>query len=139
MMANARHRHPLPFYAPMKSPFFAKLTLLFAVLISSSAFAQSGEDPVSIFDGKTLDGWEYDPAVWRVEDGVITGGSRAEKIKANYFINTKKRYQNFELKMTIKCSGDPATGLINSGIQIRSERVGGGTHMSGYQVDCGDW
>lgn len=122
----------------MKSPFFAKLTLLFAVLISSSAFAQSGEGPVSIFDSKTLDGWEYDPAVWRVEDGVITGGSRAEKIKANYFINTKKRYQNFELKMTIKCSGDPATGLINSGIQIRSERVGGGTHMSGYQVDCGD-
>ena len=122
----------------MKFPSLAHLTLLFAALASTFAFAQSGEGPVSIFDGQTLEGWDYDPAVWRVEDGVITGGSRTEKVRANYFISTQKRYQNFELKMTIKCSGDPATGLINSGIQIRSERVDGGTHMSGYQVDCGE-
>jgi hypothetical protein len=44
------------------------------------ASAQVANGPVSIFDGKTLDGWEYDPAIWRVEDGVITGGSRTEKI-----------------------------------------------------------
>ncbi|MEQ1852641.1 MAG: family 16 glycoside hydrolase, partial [Chthoniobacteraceae bacterium] len=93
--------------------------------------------PVSLFDGKTLDGWDYDPAIWRVEDGMITGGSTTEKIKANYFICTKRSFQNFELRMRIKCSGDPATGLINSGIQIRSLRVPGGAHMSGYQVDCG--
>ena len=35
--------------------------------------------PVPIFDGKTLEGWDYDPAVWRVEDGMITGGSTTEK------------------------------------------------------------
>lgn len=93
--------------------------------------------PVSLFDGKTLDGWDYDPKVWRVEDGMITGGSRTEKIRENFFIATKKSYQNFELVMKIKCSGDPATGMINSGIQVRSVRVPGGNHMSGYQVDCG--
>jgi putative membrane-bound dehydrogenase-like protein len=93
--------------------------------------------PVSLFDGKSLDGWDYDAAIWRVEDGVITGGSRTEKITANYFIATKRSFQNFELKLKIKCSGDPATGMINSGIQIRSVRVPGGHHMSGYQVDCG--
>ena len=93
--------------------------------------------PVPLFDGKSLEGWDYDPAIWRVEDGMITGGSTTEKIKANYFICTKRSYQNFELRMKIKCSGDPATGLINSGIQIRSVRVPGGAHMSGYQVDCG--
>jgi putative membrane-bound dehydrogenase-like protein len=92
-------------------------------------------EPTSLLDGKTLDGWDFDPSMWRVEDGVITGGSTTEKIKKNDFISTKKSYQNFELKLKIKCSGDPKTGLINSGIQIRSIRDG--TAMSGYQVDCG--
>lgn len=94
-------------------------------------------EPVSLFDGKTLDGWDFDPKIWRVEDGVITGGSSTEKIRENHFITTKKSFQNFELKLKIKCSGDPKTGMINSGIQIRSVRVPGGAHMSGYQVDCG--
>jgi putative membrane-bound dehydrogenase-like protein len=94
-------------------------------------------EPISLFDGKSLDGWDYDPKIWRVEDGMITGGSTTEKIKENYFICSKKNYQNFDLKLKIKVSGDPKTGLINSGIQIRSLRVPGGAHMTGYQVDCG--
>jgi putative membrane-bound dehydrogenase-like protein len=94
-------------------------------------------EPVSLFDGKSLDGWDYDPKIWRVEDGMITGGSTTEKIKENHFICSKKNYQNFELKLKIKVSGDPKTGMLNSGIQIRSLRVPGGAHMTGYQVDCG--
>ncbi len=105
------------------------LTLLWIPLSSVA-------EPVSLFDGKTLDGWDYDPAVWRVEDGCITGGSTTEKIPKNFFISTKRSFQNFELRMKIKCSGDPKTGMINSGIQIRSVRAEGGA-MSGYQVDCG--
>ena len=42
---------------------------LLALLFTTSAHAQ----PVSLFDGKTLEGWDFDPAMWRVEDGVITG------------------------------------------------------------------
>ncbi|MEQ1860805.1 MAG: family 16 glycoside hydrolase [Chthoniobacteraceae bacterium] len=93
--------------------------------------------PVAIFDGRTLDGWDYDPKIWRVEDGMISGGSTTEKIRENHFIATKKSYANFELRLKIKCGGDPATGMLNSGIQIRSLRVPGGAHMSGYQIDCG--
>ncbi len=107
--------------------------ILALLLITTALHAE----PVSIFDGKTLDGWDFDPKIWRVEDGMITGGSTTEKIKENHFICTKKNYQNFELKLKIKVSGDPKTGLINSGIQIRSLRVPGGAHMCGYQVDCG--
>lgn len=111
----------------------------FLLLFTCTSWITAAE-PVSLFDGQTLKGWDYDPAVWRVEDSVITGGSRTDKIKENYFICTNKSYQNFDLRLKIKCSGDPATGLINSGIQIRSLRVPGGNHMSGYQVDCGkDW
>jgi hypothetical protein len=102
-------------------------------LLFSASFALA--DPISLFDGKSLDGWDFNPQMWRVEEAVITGGSTTEKIKANDFISTKKSYQNFELKLKIKVSGDPKTGMLNSGIQIRSIRQGGG--MSGYQIDCG--
>ena len=61
----------------------------------AAAFAQ----PVSIFDGKSLNGWDFDPKIWRVEDGMITGGSTTEKCKENVFICTKKSYQNFDLKL----------------------------------------
>ncbi len=132
---TANHDDPsiLPTLITMKLPFITLLALSLLVASGASALAQ----PVSLFDGNTLAGWDYDPAVWRVEDGLITGGSTTEKIKENFFIATDKSYQNFELKLTIKCGGDPATGMINSGIQIRSVRVRGGNHMSGYQVDCG--
>jgi putative membrane-bound dehydrogenase-like protein len=99
--------------------------------------AADGE-PISLFDGKTLEGWEFNPNLWRVEGGAITGGSTTTKMSHNDFISTKKSFQNFELRMKIKCSGDPKTGLINSGIQIRSMRIPGGGHVSGYQVDCGE-
>ncbi len=108
-----------------------RLALLSVLLVPFVLHAE----PVSLFDGKTLDGWDFDPAMWRVEDGVITGGSTTEKIKKNDFISTKKSYMNFELKLKIKVSGDPKTGMLNSGIQIRSVREG--SAMSGYQVDCG--
>ncbi|MBK8092151.1 MAG: DUF1080 domain-containing protein [Verrucomicrobiaceae bacterium] len=109
-----------------------RLALLSVLLVPFVLHAE----PVSLFDGKTLDGWDFDPAMWRVEDGVITGGSTTEKIKKNDFISTKKSYQNFEMKLKIKVSGDPKTGMLNSGIQIRSVRAEHGA-MSGYQVDCG--
>jgi putative heme-binding domain-containing protein len=108
--------------------------LIFAFLFTTTVLHAERE---SLFNGKTLDGWEFNPKIWRVEDGIITGGSTTEKIKHNDFISTKRSFQNFDLRLKIKCSGDPKTGLINSGIQIRSVRVPGGHHMSGYQVDCG--
>jgi putative membrane-bound dehydrogenase-like protein len=107
--------------------------LLSLLLLTTALHAE----PISLFDGKSLDGWDYDPKIWRVEDGMITGGSTTEKIKENHFICSKKSYQNFDLKLKIKVSGDPKTGMLNSGIQIRSLRVPGGAHMTGYQVDCG--
>ena len=40
-----------------------------------------------IFDGKTLDGWEYDPVYWTVKDGAIVGEITPETIlKNNTFI-----------------------------------------------------
>jgi hypothetical protein len=111
---------------------------LSAVLfVAASAFAQ----PVPLFDGKTLDQWESIAArvdgapMWRVEDGVITGGSRTQTIKANDFLATRGSYGDFELKLKVKITG---MGFVNSGVQIRSQRAERGGEMIGYQVDAGD-
>src|SRR5207244_3423415 len=39
---------------------------------------------ISLFNGKDLAGWDGDPAVWRVENGAISG--KAEKIARNTFL-----------------------------------------------------
>lgn len=42
---------------------------------------------VSIFDGKSLAGWDGDPRLWRVEDGAIVGETTAElTTKHNTFL-----------------------------------------------------
>jgi len=117
----------------MKS--FPEILALAALSISSLGFAE----PVAIFDGKTLDGWESPtPKLWKVNNGIITGGDGTTKIPHNDFLCTKKSYQNFTLRLMIRLTGDPATGLINSGIQIRSQRVPKKKEASGYQCDYGD-
>ncbi len=92
----------------------------------------------SLFDGQSLAGWEGDKQWWRVENKTITGGSTTEKIPRNFFIATTRSFQNFDLRLQLKLTGDPQTGMINSGVQIRSLRVPADTEMSGYQVDAGE-
>ncbi len=110
---------------------------LFIFGILAVHFQQSSAQPkeVPLFDGETLEGWDFTKGVWRVEDGAVTAGSYEKKFPRNEFICTKRVYANFELELKIKCSGAPKTGLINSGIQIRSSRKG--KRVTGYQIDCG--
>ena len=108
-----------------------RLVALLFLLAASAAHAA----PVPIFDGKSLEGWEGDAKLWRVADGMITGGSLTEKVTHNDFLATVKRYANFDLRLKIKLSG--TEGFINSGIQMRSLRAPGSPEMSGYQVDYG--
>ena len=101
--------------------------------------ASEQDKPTALFDGKTLDGWEFienDKEWWTVQDGAITGGSLTEMVPHNTFLSTEESFQNFDLTLKIRIRG--AGGFINSGIQIRSIRVPGSSEMKGYQVDAGD-
>jgi len=87
---------------------------------------------ISLFDGKSLDGWVQrgGKAKYAVEDGVIVGSSVPNT--ANSFLCTKKDYGDFELQLDFKV--DPE---LNSGVQIRSEskpEVKNG-RVHGYQVE----
>lgn len=87
----------------------------------------------SIFDGKTLKGWDGDPRFWRVENGTIIGESTKEKeVKPNTFLIWRGgQPKDFELKVEYKMNS------TNSGIQYRSVELPdvGKWVLKGYQAD----
>ena len=88
---------------------------------------------VSIFDGKTFEGWEGPLNAFRIEDGAIVGGTLKAPIPRNEFLSTAREYGDFELRLKFRLFGkDP-----NAGVQFRSRRVPNSNEMSGYQADLG--
>jgi len=100
--------------------------------VASAAQCGVESEWISLFNGKNLDGWEGNPAVWRVADGHIEGkGPSAYK---QYLSNTNHVFENFILETKFF----PVKG--NSGINYRchaytkKERP---YEVSGYQCDIG--
>jgi hypothetical protein len=101
----------------------------------SAAGAVSSTTNPELFNGRDLGGWDGDPAVWRVRDGAIVGGS-LEGNPRNEFLATTRRYKNFVLVLEYKLVG--TEGFVNGGVQFRSVRVAQpANEMSGYQADIG--
>ncbi|MBO0798741.1 MAG: DUF1080 domain-containing protein [Blastocatellia bacterium] len=146
----------------MKNPVVISITLLVAALLTfQAAFSPTtkaqqtrpasprggigrgpGIEPLvlddhtgfeSIFDGKTLKGWDGDPAFWRVENGEIIGESTPEKpIKINTFLIWRGgKPGDFELKVEYRINS------TNSGVQYRSVELPqvGKYVLKGYQAD----
>lgn len=89
------------------------IVLASAAILGSIGWADD-EAWLSLFDGKTLDGWEIRGgfAKYKVEDGMIVGST--VEGSPNTFL-CKGEYQDFELELEVKC--DPR---LNSGVQVRS-------------------
>lgn len=127
------------FYALENTKSGLYLSLLLCLFfLNSSVYGQ--EQTVSLFDGQTLKGWKVFPSefqeIWKVKDGVIIGGDGEKKIAENNYLHTEKEYEDFEFRCLFRLSGDPSTGMINSGIQYRSKIEDG--NMVGYQADIGN-
>jgi hypothetical protein len=82
-------------------------------VVGWSASQESGW--VSLFDGKTLQGWSVHSgfAKYAAQDDAIVG--TAVEGSPNSFLCTDKEYGDFVLEFEVKC--DPA---LNSGVQFRS-------------------
>lgn len=117
---------------------FISAGLILAVLLTTgsqiSCVAQKKEKGyVSIFDGKSLKGWDGDPKYWRVENGNLVGEITPETLlKTNSFIIWKGgEPADFELKGSVKIA---TAG--NSGINYRSEQLTDVPFaLKGYQAD----
>jgi hypothetical protein len=106
------------------------------LLVSMTLFCAAAQEPgfVSMFDGKTLDGWDGDPRVWSVRDGTIVGSTDGVKLDGNSFLITKRDYSDFILRADTKLRNH------NSGIQFRSEALPNWV-VRGLQADMaeGNW
>jgi opacity protein-like surface antigen len=107
---------------------FTTLTLTLALAVTAAAPAAAA-DWVSLFDGKTMSGWENVPlkagntSKWEVKDGALTGTGEASML-----YSPKGTYQNFRYRAEIKINDKG-----NSGMYIRCpEKKGSFNH--GYEI-----
>jgi len=95
-----------------------------AALVQPVDGAPNDTAMVSLFDGRTLKGWEVRPPeyakkCWRVEDGIILGENDRGPGSDLW---TKKTYRNYELELEFKTlSEDYDTGVFlrGSGHQVQ--------------------
>jgi hypothetical protein len=105
---------------------------LLAALALTPSTARAADDEksgwVSLFDGKTLSGWESlelpnqkQPSKWEVVDGTLVGSGGQSMI-----FSPKGGYKNFKFRAEVKINDKG-----NSGMYFRTPK--GNTFMNGYE------
>ncbi len=123
-----------------------KKTLIFLASLLCMQGGLADSEPVSLFDGETLQGWkalnERNAKYWSVKDGIIEASNGDERLPENIYLASEKEYGDFEFSCKFRLNGDPKNGFINGGIQYRSPII---KHPNedlmlsvGYQADIGD-
>ena len=123
------------------------LTLVFSVLASSTLlFAQESgatvtppptkETPegfVSLFDGKTLNGWAGDDKYWSVENGCVTGRSTAETPVpySMYLVWQGEPVGDFTLLADFRIDAGGNSGIEYRAWKDETRNFG----LNGYQAD----
>ena len=112
--------------------------LLLALCVRASADSKTAEplppEPQGaeqLFNGKDLSGWDGDPRLWTVKEGVLRGETTAENpAKGNTFIIWKGGTAgDFDLRLKFRSSS-----TNNSGVQYRSRHVTDGKVNNAWVV-----
>lgn len=109
------------------SRIFIAVVAAMTLLATSTVTAQE-EKWVSLFDGKTLEGWEKigkDTSKWEVKDGALAGSGDASML-----VNTSGPYKNFRYRAEVKINDKG-----NSGLYFRTTRKPGFTDGYEAQID----
>lgn len=65
-----------------------------------------------IFDGKSFTGWDADPSIWRIEDGLMIGETLEDKPKGNnYVVYHGDKTRDFDLKLQMKIEKGGGGGI----------------------------
>lgn len=113
------------------------LTVLAALSLSTVLFAADppalpdGGDMKPLFNGKDLTGWDGDPRLWTVKDGVVRGETTKESAaKGNTFLIWKDgTVKDFDLRFSFRMSA-----ANNSGVQYRSQHITEGKVSNAWVV-----
>jgi len=100
--------------------------------------ADSEEGFVTIFDGKTFNGWKFgdeSAKSWRIEDGALVAqGQRSHA----YYVGDEKPFKDFEFKVDVMT--EPGS---NGGIYFHTKYQESGWPKAGFEcqvnVTQGDW
>lgn len=107
-------------------------------LLPLAAFAQTEEGFVSLFDGKTFNGWKTATEhtnTWKIEDGAfVTGGDRCHL----FYVGDGQPFKNFELKVDVMTAPNS-----NGGIYFHTKYQDTGWPAAGFEcqvnVSHSDW
>lgn len=112
--------------------FFKLLPILCAgllvTIVSASSFGADEPVWISLFDGKTMEGWERvgnEESVWEVKEGALSGSGPASML-----VCTKGPYKNFKYRAEVKISDGG-----NSGLYFRTTRKPGFSDGYEAQID----
>jgi hypothetical protein len=97
---------------------------------SAAAALDAASEWKSLFDGKSLNGWEAhgDAEDWRVENGaLVCGGTVAG------WLGTTDTFSDFVLRLEFR-----GAARVNSGVFLRSEKQGQ-PHVTGYELQIWDY
>lgn len=113
---------------------FFVISISVVLLRGSEISEKDSEGFVSVFDGKTLNGWEPMPKKevpsWSVQGGLIVGDGNKG---TGYLTYQKKEIADFELKLSYRFPGKG-----NSGISIRARKDESGRRQyQSYHADLG--
>jgi hypothetical protein len=65
-----------------------------------------------IFDGKTFNGWDADPAIWRIENGIMVGETfEGKPFGNNYIVYRREKTRDFDLKLQMKIEKGGGGGI----------------------------
>ena len=112
------------------------LTTFAIATLFAAGFAVAAEPDnegfVSLFDGKTFDGWKINekPDTWKIVDGAFVANGPKSHL---FYVGTEKEplkeYKNFELR--VDCKTGPNS---NGGIYFHTKYQDGGWPYHGFEV-----
>ena len=107
--------------------FIVAVTAILSLATAMSAIAED-EKWITLFDGKSLDGWEKvgnERSVWEVKEGSINGSGPPSML-----VCTKGPYKNFRYRAEVKINDHG-----NSGLYFRTTRKPGFTDGHEAQIN----
>jgi hypothetical protein len=87
-------------------------TIVTVLVVCTGAGAAEPDGPgwVTIFDGKSLDGWKINeqPDTWKLQDGMLVAHGERSHI---FYVGDDKPFVNFELKVEVKAAPHSNGGI----------------------------
>ncbi len=91
-------------------PRWSKIVPVLLVCAAAGAAEPDGPGWVTIFDGKSLEGWKINeqPDTWKLQDGMLVAHGERSHI---FYVGDDKPFVNFELKVEVKAAPHSNGGI----------------------------